>query len=433
MRTNVFDKDASDPDIAVVSSEAHSHEADDQIIAHSKFLNEAKRALSTDPTRPIKRLYDDLVANAHRSASGQGGDDRPPILPEFLFVRSQMSRAKSSLLPPTPHHVEEVMFDGAWRTTWRGERFLLHLDNDWGIAIFSTRRNLTALVECQQLYMDATFRTAPQPYEQMFTVLGDYHGRVLPLAIALMNNRTIGAYRQVLQTLKRRVWRNTTQHWEPEAVMMDFEQALITAVETELPQTRVEGCYFHFSQSLWRHIQEVGLAHGYRHDERLQTLLRKVIALGFLPIALVRNNFTLLRHARDTVRLIRRYPSLIDFLTYVQNTYLDGNFPIQLWNVFEKDMDCRTNNNAEAFHRAWNSRVGVRHPNIWIFVRHLKDLQALTESSIRHMDRGGEPSRRARRWRLLENRLIRLKNQYMRGDRDLDNYWCAVSHLVHRY
>ena len=60
LRTNVFDKDASDPEIAVVSSEAHSHEAEGKIIADSKFLNEAKRALSTDPTRPIKRLYDGL-------------------------------------------------------------------------------------------------------------------------------------------------------------------------------------------------------------------------------------------------------------------------------------------------------------------------------------------------------------------------------------
>ena len=302
LRTNVFDKYGSDPDISVVSCEDHSHETDDQFIADSTFLDEAKSALATDPTRPIKRLYDELIATAHRGAAGQGGADRPPIIPEFSFVRSQMSRAKSSLVPPTPHHVEEVMFDGAWRKTWRGERFLLHQDNDWGIAIFSTRRNITALVHCQQLYMDATFRTAPQPYEQMFTVLGDYHGRVIPLVIALMKNRTIGAYRQVLQKLKRRVRRYTTQHWEPAAVMMDFEQALITAVETELPQlSSRRGLLF----PLWRHIQDVCLAHAYRHDERLQTLLRKVIAVGFLPTALVRNNFRLLRHARDTLRLIR--------------------------------------------------------------------------------------------------------------------------------
>ena len=103
------------------------------------FLNEAKSTLATDPTRPIKRPHDELIATAHRSAAGQGCADRPLIIPEFSLVRSQMSQAKSSLLLPTPHHVEEVMFDGAWRKTWHGEQFLLHLDNYWKIAIFSNR------------------------------------------------------------------------------------------------------------------------------------------------------------------------------------------------------------------------------------------------------------------------------------------------------
>ena len=117
--------------------------------------------------------------------------------------------------------------------------------------------------------MDATFRTAPMPYEQMFTVLGDYSGHVVPLITALMTNHTVGYYRQVFQRIKHSVRRITRQQWEPESVVVGFEQALITTLETETPHTHLEGCYFHFNQSLWRYIQEVGLAHGYRNDERL--------------------------------------------------------------------------------------------------------------------------------------------------------------------
>lgn len=281
--------------------------------------------------------------------------------------------------------------------------------------------------------MDATFATTPEPYDQIFNILGDYHGRVIPLLTALMTNRTIGHYRQVLQRVNRSVRRVTGHDWEPTAVMIDFEQALLSAVETELPNTAIQGCYFHFNQSLWRHIQELGLARGYRHYESLQQLLRKVMSLGFLPTALVRINFQLLRQARQTRRLIRRYAALIDFFDYVRNTYIAGNFRIPLWNVYEKNMDCRTNNNAESFHHAWNNRVGVRHPNIWIFVRHLKDLQALTECDVHAMNRGGHPTRRTRRWQRLENRLVALKTEYVQGDRDLNNYWTAVSHLVHHY
>ena len=433
LTSNFFDVDSRNAVIEVIYRDEHNHETDDRVIEHGQFLNNARRQLSDDPTKPVKRLYDQQVAQEHRNAATRAGRCRSPPVPEFSFVRSQLSRARSKLLPQVPHDVDDVVIQGAWRKTWRGERFLLRQSNDWGIVMFATRRNIRVLVRCRQLYMDATFRTAPRPYEQMFSVFGDYNGRVVPLITALMTNRTVGDYRQVFQKIKRSVRRITGQQWEPESSVVDFEQALITALETETPHTRLEGCYFHFNQSLWRRIQEAGLAHGYRNDERLQRQLRKVMALGFLPTALVRNNFWLLRTARQTQRLIRRYPALMDFLAYVQNTYIQGNFGIPFWNVYDRNMDCRTNNKAEVFHRAWNNRVGVRHPNLWIYIRHLKDLQSLTESDITAMDRGGRPTRRSRRWQRLENRLIQLKSEYDRGDKSLDDYWNAVSHLVHHH
>ena len=41
---------------------------------------------------------------------------------------------------------------------------------------------------------------------------------------------------------------------------MDFEQAQIGAFEGELEGISVKACYFHFCQSLWRKLQEIGLA-----------------------------------------------------------------------------------------------------------------------------------------------------------------------------
>ena len=67
------------------------------------------------------------------------------------------------------------------------------------------------------------------------------------------------------------------------------------------------------------------------------------------------------------------------------------------------------------------------------YIRHLKNLQALTESDIRAMNCGGHPTKRANRWKRLENRLVALKMEYRQGDRDLDDYWTALSHLVQHY
>jgi hypothetical protein len=44
--------------------------------------------------------------------------------------------------------------------------------------------------------------------------------------------------------------------------------------------------------------------------------IRKVIAIGYLPMALVRQNFLLLITSRRTRRLQRQFPELLDFFNY---------------------------------------------------------------------------------------------------------------------
>ena len=74
------------------------------------------------------------------------------------------------------------------------------------------------------------------------------------------------------------------------------------------------------------------------------------MALGYLPVALVRQNFDLLTNRRRTRRLVIRYPALQDFFNYVRNNYFNGLFPPPIWNVYDRDCDNRTNNAVE---RRW--------------------------------------------------------------------------------
>ena len=55
----------------------------------------------------------------------------------------------------------------------------------------------------------------------------------------------------MFQILKRKVFQVTGNGtWRPQYAITDFEIALITAFETEFPRSRIEGCYFHYSQSM---------------------------------------------------------------------------------------------------------------------------------------------------------------------------------------
>ncbi|KAL8614343.1 hypothetical protein ACOMHN_007681 [Nucella lapillus] len=84
--------------------------------------------------------------------------------------------------------------------------------------------------------------------------------------------------------------------------------------------------------------------------------------------------------------------------------------------------------NRSTVHSTMRSK-SVTHP-CWTFLRHLKDHQTVSEETVTRARRGEAPPRRRRKWRLLEERLVALKRQYNHGDRDLNEYWRAVSHLV---
>ncbi|KAL8613095.1 hypothetical protein ACOMHN_035036 [Nucella lapillus] len=84
----------------------------------------------------------------------------------------------------------------------------------------------------------------------------------------------------------------------------------------------------------------------------------------------------------------------------------------------------------QAFHKTFASAVAVRRPNIWVFLRVLKDQQALSENTFEAVRRGELPPRRRKKWRNLEERLQELKRQYNTGARNLDQFWSALTYLV---
>ena len=154
--------------------------------------------------------------------------------------------------------------------------------------------------------MDTTFKTCPRPFYQFATIHGLYLDRVVPLIMILMSGKTEAMYRSVLRHVKRRIedltderyvracvcimrpgslnnlwityiflflitnlsdrasvrpfFPHSCTRWSPNKVLMDFEMAMMNAFREELPGIRIIGCYFHLCQSLWRKVQDIGLA-----------------------------------------------------------------------------------------------------------------------------------------------------------------------------
>ena len=148
------------------------------------------------------------------------------------------------------------------------------------------------LQRCQEVYMDGTFRTAPRPYYQYLTVHGRYRNRVLCFVHVLMTGKLIGQYRELFRVLKRTIRRASGHRWRPESVISDFEHSLyLYAIETEIPNARLSGCYFHFGQNLWRKVQSLGLARDYRQKQEIEKDNQKSYGNGLLTISSCETKF----------------------------------------------------------------------------------------------------------------------------------------------
>jgi hypothetical protein len=66
--------------------------------------------------------------------------------------------------------------------------------------------------------------------------------------------------------------------WSPKIIKVDFEAAVISAINKVSPDSVTTGCNFHFNQCLWR-IQIFVLMVGYKENEQVR-LTRRMCCFG---------------------------------------------------------------------------------------------------------------------------------------------------------
>ncbi|GBM77426.1 hypothetical protein AVEN_65458-1 [Araneus ventricosus] len=75
--------------------------------------------------------------------------------------------------------------------------------------------------------------------------------QIIAAAYALLSGKDTSMYDRLFSILKNEA------EWNPNAVIMDFEEAAIIELRRTFPNVKISGCNFHFTSSLWKHIQEI--------------------------------------------------------------------------------------------------------------------------------------------------------------------------------
>ena len=401
-------------ELRVIHQTDHTHEPDEEAVATATIKADLCTRAASQPTKQLKELYRDYI---HSDAAPTEDDDF--LVPQLASCRSQMYRARRQNMPQLPTTRAEITLEDSWTKTTAGDNFLPHKDDDQ--LIFGTDENLRLLSAADTVYMDGTFAVTPRLFYQLYTLHICFRGFFLPLIYALLPNKTGDTYYDMIQTLKRKM-AQLDLAFNPTTVMIEFETGMIPKLHLHFPTTSIKGCNFHFTQAIWRQAQHLGLTRAYHDSKYIRKIVRSLMALPFVPRNWIRHQFTAISLHEEADQ-----PAVQELLNYFRSTWLDGNFPIQMWNTYGQDT--RTNNHVEGWHNSFRQSVGKCHPNIFEFITKLEE-QAATDLTRRNALLGAAPPTTKKKYREREASIKTLKEEFADGTRTLSEYFSAVRRHV---
>lgn len=236
----------------------------------------------------------------------------------------------------------------------------------------------------------------------MFTILGyvpavvgDPNSRTvaLPLVYGLLSSKSEEQYEAVYKSVLSEAEEIGIENFEPEAVMSDFELAILNAGKSTFSEgTEFSCCFFHLKKSLYRKVQELGLVRAYNdvEDSSVRDFCHMMASLAYIPLCNVRAAFLALKAVAPNVVGI---PELV---TYFSETYVIGRpgagarrrtpprYDPSLWNCYEATLNGQgvTNNSSEGWHNRFAQMLNKNHPDIYSLLNAIKKEQGDTELAI---------------------------------------------------
>ena len=130
------------------------------------------------------------------------------------------------------------------------------------------------------------------------------------------------------------------------------------------PTAQIVGCWFHFSQAVFKYMSGLGLKEQYSKNPGFAKWFKMVLVLPLLPTDRITSMWNELKSDPiPNAEHIPRIPNkaLKVLKKYVEKTWIVGK--LDVLSVYRQE--ARTNNHSEVYNKKWNSRVQVKNPNIW--------------------------------------------------------------------
>ncbi|CAF0856064.1 unnamed protein product [Rotaria sordida] len=395
---------------------AHTHLPKPERLVIRKMMTKVKTRVDRETTA-IGQIYTEELVKANLSRTALA------IAPTAREANHGLNVLRRRTTPVLPTSVD-FNIPSRYQKTTDGERYLLADRIQPGgekvekrLIIFSTDEQLRLLFTSPHIMMDGTFDSCPPYFEQVFSIHGIKNKQSFVCVFAVLCGRSTVIYKELISVLHQHARRLDLQ-FRPTNITTDFEPALIKTVADEFPNAHHIGCYFHYTKSVYRQIQQLGLVTVYHDDEDARSSARKLMALPLIPLNQIERGFReISNNAPDSIR------QLIDYF----NRYWMTKVKWALWNV--SDVDVRTNNIVEGWNHRFNRLVAKYHPNVWHFFDCLRKEEVVVRQKILKMMTGAKKNIN-RKDIIFQQRVDSLASDFNQNKINLGDYLQGLSVLI---
>ncbi|KRX47680.1 hypothetical protein T05_1960, partial [Trichinella murrelli] len=191
----------------------------------------------------------------------------------------------------------------------------------------------------------------------------------------------------------------------PQTIICDFEALLTSLIQGYLRNTRVHGCYFHFSKAVHRKVGELELNRNRRKN------IRMLLATVFLPVPQVDTGVSLLEAGTTGWMTDERLPH---------------------WNV--RDVSLRTNSHLEGWHNRLNRKADKSHNGFYELLELLIAEQGVMDTLIQHVlsvnVTVGELRRVNKVYAQKQRQFAQYTGEYTNGRRTLEQFLEALMYIT---
>ena len=213
--------------------------------------------------------------------------------------------------------------------------------------LFSTDILDDLIGKIKDVHCDATFKTVPSCFYQLLIMHGSFW-KLVPLFYILMTGKSRSLCDAILLQL-----RCIVPSFQPKLSVTDFEHAFFNSIKFSF-QCEIQGCYFHFRQSLWRKWQQLGLS---TIKERKINVWLRLMAMPLLPFHKISPAFYELAPSTQDFHVSDNMKA---FYQLIERQWIHGIASTML-SVYGRTR--RTNSEVEGFHSNFGKRMAQNRPN----------------------------------------------------------------------